>query len=191
MKPHSKNTSSWITLYLISLLQSMLSAQTKHRNSEFGCFNEAGGHHIEYSKAARVGSTKLQQIIILQLIILTKTDPINDAYLSQYQLIIQLDYVPYAWTPAAVAAFEKYINEGKGGWIGFHHATLLGEFDGYKIWPWFSDFMGGIRYKNYIGDFASATVNVEDKNHPVMKGVPASFLVKKEEWYIYDKSSPA
>ena len=29
---------------------------------------------------------------------------------------------------------------------------------------------------------------MEDKKHPVMKGVPSSFLVKKEEWYIYDKS---
>ena len=48
--------------------------------------------------------------------------------------------------------------------------------------------MGGIHYKNYIADFAAATVKVEDKRHPVMKGVPASFPVQKEEWYIYDKS---
>jgi type 1 glutamine amidotransferase len=48
--------------------------------------------------------------------------------------------------------------------------------------------MGGIRYKNYIGDFAAATVKVENSKHPIMKGVPASFPVQKEEWYIYDKS---
>jgi len=54
----------------------------------------------------------------------------HDAFLSRYQLFIQLDYPPYAWTPTAVSAFQKYIEEGKGGWIGFHHATLLGEFDG-------------------------------------------------------------
>jgi len=34
-------------------------------------------------------------------------------------LFIQLDYPPYAWTPTAVSAFQKYIEEGKGGWIGF------------------------------------------------------------------------
>jgi type 1 glutamine amidotransferase len=134
------------------------------------------------------GSTQWPPKNISVLIILIKQIRINEAFLSKYQLIIQLDYVPYAWKPEALAAFEKYIDEGKGGWVGFHHATLLGEFDGYKIWPWFSDFMGGIRYKNYIGDFAAATVKVENSKHPIMKGVPASFPVQKEEWYIYDKS---
>ena len=38
---------------------------------------------------------------------------------------------PYTWPKEAEDAFVKYIEEGRGGWIGFHHATLLGEFDGY------------------------------------------------------------
>ena len=46
------------------------------------------------------------------------------------------------WSDLSKAAFEKYIEEGRGGWIGFHHASLLGEFDGYQIWDWFSQFMG-------------------------------------------------
>jgi type 1 glutamine amidotransferase len=149
---------------------------------------EPGGHHIEYSKRAKIWLDSLASKSNFSVDYIDKTDSINETYLNQYQLIIQLDYVPYAWKTEAAAAFEKYIKEGKGGWIGFHHATLLGEFDGYKIWPWFSDFMGGIRYKNYIADFAAATVNVEQQKHPLMNGVPASFLVKKEEWYIYDKS---
>ena len=49
--------------------------------------------------------------------------------------------------------------------------------------------MGGIRYVNYIAGFAEATVHVELQNHPLMKGVPASFVIKKDEWYIYNKSS--
>ena len=53
------------------------------------------------------------------------TKPINDTFLSHYQLFIQLNYPPYNWTPTAVAAFQRYIEEGRGGWIGFHHATLL------------------------------------------------------------------
>src|SRR6202043_770617 len=68
------------------------------------------------------------------------TEKIDDAFLSRYQLFIQLDYPPYAWTPTAASAFEKCIEQGKEGWIGFHHATLLGEFDGYPMWRWFSDF---------------------------------------------------
>ncbi|KQS31322.1 ThuA domain-containing protein [Dyadobacter sp. Leaf189] len=149
---------------------------------------EPGGHHIEYSKRARIWLDSLASKNNFSVVYIDKTDPINEGYLSQFQLIIQLDYVPYAWKPEAAAAFEKYIQEGKGGWIGFHHATLLGEFDGYKMWPWFSGFMGGIRYKNYISTFAAATVQVEQRHHPIMKGVPVSFLVEKEEWYTYDKS---
>jgi type 1 glutamine amidotransferase len=149
---------------------------------------EPGGHHIAYSKRAKIWLDSLALKSNFTVDYIDNTNPINAAYLDQYQLIIQLDYVPYGWKPEAVMAFENYIKEGKGGWIGFHHATLLGEFDGYKIWPWFLDFMGGIRYKNYIADFAAATVKIEQPKHPVMQGVPASFLVEKEEWYTYDKS---
>jgi type 1 glutamine amidotransferase len=149
---------------------------------------ENGGHHIQYSKAARVWLDQLASEKNFVVDYIENTDKINDAFLSQYQLFILLDFPPYAWTPTAGAAFEKYIKEGKGGWIGFHHATLLGEFDGYPMWAWFSEFMGGIKYKNYIPTFASGKVIVEDKTHPVMKGVPQTFTVKTEEWYIYDKS---
>lgn len=117
------------------------------------------------------------------------TEHVNDEFLHNYQLFIQLDYPPYRWSNTAKAAFEKYIKDGKGkGWIGFHHASLLGEFDGYDMWPWFSTFLGGIRYKNYIAGFAKATVHVEAGQHPCFKGVPKSFEVSKEEWYTYDKS---
>ena len=113
---------------------------------------------------------------------------ITEAYLSQFSLVIQLDFPPYTWPKEAEDAFVKYIEEGHGGWIGFHHATLLGEFDGYPMWQWFSDFMGGVRFKNYIAPLTDGTLIVEDKQHPVMKDVPASFVVPDDEWYTYDKS---
>ena len=113
---------------------------------------------------------------------------ITEAYLSQFSLVIQLDFPPYTWPKEAEDAFVKCIEEGRGGWIGFHHATLLGEFDGYPMWQWFSDFMGGVRFKNYIAPLANGTLIVEDKQHPVMKDVPASFVVPDDEWYTYDKS---
>jgi uncharacterized protein len=149
---------------------------------------ENGGHHIEYSRAAKIWLDKLAADSNFSIDYIRNTDKINDEYLSHYQLFIQLDYPPYGWKPDAVSAFEKYIDEGKGGWIGFHHATLLGEFDGFSMWDWFHDFMGGIHWKNYIATFVQAQVNVEDKQHPVMRGVPLSFIVKKEEFYTYDKS---
>ncbi len=149
---------------------------------------EAGGIHRPFVDAAKVWLGRLAADRHFTVDYIENTDKINDEFLSHYQLFIQLNYPPYGWTPTAVAAFEKYIEQGRGGWIGFHHATLLGEFDGTKMWPWFSQFMGGIRFADYIPKFATATVIVEDAAHPAMKGVANPFVVEQEEWYKWDKS---
>jgi len=144
--------------------------------------------HRPFVEAAKVWLTAEARQNNFSVDYIENTDKIDDAFLARYQLFLQLDYPPYGWTPKAVAALTKYIEEGRGGWIGFHHATLLGEFDGYPMWPWFSRFMGGIRFTDYIPKFATATVVVEDRSHPVMKNVGASFVIENEEWYTYDKS---
>jgi len=149
---------------------------------------ENGGYHIEYSRQARTWLEQLAADSNFTIDYIQNTDKIDAEYLKNYQLFIQLDFPPYAWKDKAVDAFRQYIEQGRGGWIGFHHATLLGKFDGYPMWEWFSQFMGGITYKNYIATFVQGEVKVEDRQHPVMKGVPDSFLIKKEEWYTYDKS---
>ena len=111
----------------------------------------------------------------------------NQAFLARYQVFIQLNYPPYRWSDEAKAAFQDYIEQGKGGWVGLHHAALLGEFDGYPLWPWFSDFMGRIRFKSYIARRVAGTVVVEDAAHPSMKGIPSTFVVEEEEWYTFDQ----
>ena len=149
---------------------------------------ENGGHHLEYSTRAKVWLNQLAADSNFTIDYSTHADTMTEALLANYQLIIQLDYVPYGWKPETMTAFQNYIEQGRGGWVGFHHATLLGEFDGFPMWPWFSGFMGGIRWKDYIGRFAKATVHIEDPRHPVMEGIPDSFAVMKEEWYTYDRS---
>lgn len=148
---------------------------------------ENGGHHIQYSRRAKVWLDDLASKSNFAIDYINNTDPIDDEYLSHYQLFIQLDYAPYGWKDKAVTAFQNYIENGAGGWIGFHHASLLGEFDGYPMWDWFSKFMGGIRWKDYIATFARANVVVEDRKHPIMRGVPNKFPVMTEEWYTWDK----
>jgi type 1 glutamine amidotransferase len=149
---------------------------------------EAGGIHKPFVDAAKVWLAKEAAADGFSIDYIENTDAIDDAFLGKYQLFIQLNYPPYAWKPAAAAAFERYIDEGRGGWIGFHHATLLGEFDGYPMWPWFSKFMGGIRFTKYIPTFVSGRVKVEDQSHPSMKNVGSSFEINDEEWYTWDKS---
>lgn len=149
---------------------------------------ERGGGHEGFVAAALTWLTDFAAAHNFEFTEINDTRKIDDKFLSEYQLFLQLDFPPYMWSDLSKAAFEKYIEKGKVGWVGFHHATLLGEFDGYPMWQWFSDFMGGIRFKNYIAPTASGTVHVEDARHPVMKGVGASFTLHDDEWYTFDRN---
>ena len=171
-------------------LGSAIESPTQKPASKFNiiALAEANSIHRPFVDAAKIWLQKQAAENNLSIEYIENTDQIDDAFLSRFQLFIQLDYPPYGWTPRAVSAFTRYIEKGRGGWIGFHHATLLGEFDGYQMWPWFSQFMGGIRFRDYIPKFATATVVVEGHSHPVMANVPPSFVVEQEEWYTYDKS---
>lgn len=146
------------------------------------------GDHQTFVDAARMYLNKLAAENGFAVDYFIGTDRINEQSLARYQLFIQLNYPPYRWSPAAKKAFEDYITQGKGGWIGFHHAALLGEFDGYPLDPWFFQFLGGIRFTNYLPDFAKATVKIEDPSSPLAKGLPPSFVIDKEEWYTWSKS---
>jgi len=172
---------------LLTISVSSLHAQKKN-SSPFKVIvlAEKGGLHRPYVDAALAWLAGEGKAKNFTFDVFENAEKITDAFLSQYQLFIQLDYPPYMWSDSAKASFERYINEGRGGWIGFHHASLLGEFDGYAMWPWFHQFMGSIRFKNYIATFVSATAHVEDKKHPVMRNIPAKFFIEKEEFYTYD-----
>jgi type 1 glutamine amidotransferase len=152
---------------------------------------EAGGHHLAFTQAAKPWLKKCGEENGFEVDYVNDTTGITKAFLAKYRVVLQLDFVPYGWKPEAMAAFKAYIEEGQGGWVGLHHATLLGDFDGQPMWPWFSEFMGKIKYQNYIPTFASGTVRVEDKAHPCMKGLPETFAIAKEEWYTYDRSPRA
>ena len=175
-------------MFIPSVAPAQTASQAVKPRFQVVAIAEAGGIHKPFVDAAHIWLDKLAKEENFSVDYIENTDKINDDFLSYYKLFIQLNYPPYMWTPTALAAFKKYIEEGRGGWIGFHHATLLGEFDGYAMWPWFSDFMGGIRFKDYIAEFATAHVIVEDPQHPVMHGVPANFVIENEEWYVWDKS---
>ncbi|MBS1876885.1 MAG: ThuA domain-containing protein [Acidobacteria bacterium] len=147
-----------------------------------------GGGHQTFVDAAHRFLDRLAAENNFVVDYVSGTDRINETFLSQYQLFIQLNYPPYRWSPAAKQAFVDYITKGKGGWVGFHHAALLGEFDGYPMDPWFSQFLGEIRFTGYLPAFAKATVRIENRSHPLAKGLPSSFTIDREEWYTWSKS---
>ena len=189
--PGSKGASWFRSVCVLSmfLLASIPGfAQTPVPSFKVLALAEKGGIHKPFVDAAKVWLAQEAAADNFTVDYIEDTTKIDEAFLSHYQLFIQLNYPPYAWTPKAMDAFQQYIEKGRGGWIGFHHATLLGEFDGFPMWPWFSDFMGGIRFKNYISTFASGKVTVEDPSHPAMRNLPHFFEIENEEWYTYDKS---
>jgi len=170
------------------LLHGVVVAQTSPPRFRVIALAEHGGIHKPFVDAAKIWLGKLARENNLTVDYIEDTDKLDDAFLAKYDLFIQLNYPPYNWTDTAKAAFTKYIEQGEGGWIGFHHATLLGEFDGFQMWPWFHQFMGGVRFKNYIATFVTGTVTVEDKNHSAMKDILSPFAIENEEWYTYDMS---
>jgi type 1 glutamine amidotransferase len=177
----------FLALVLLSSFAGHLTAaQDKKVRFHVLALAEHGGIHKPFVDAAKVWLDQLSSENNFSVDYIEDTEKIDEAFLSHYNLFIQLNYPPYNWTDRAQKAFINYIEQGQGGWIGFHHATLLGEFDGFQMWPWFHQFMGGIRFKDYIASFATGTVTVEDKNHPVMKGVRSPFVIENEEWYTYD-----
>jgi len=149
---------------------------------------ERGGLHEGFTARGLKWLENNKERLNMQLTILNSAESIKKGEIETYQLVLQLNHPPYAWSKAAQQDMQKYIDQGTGGYIGFHHATLLGEFDGYKMWPWFSDFMGKIRYRNYIAETCDGTVQVEGREHPVMKGVPHTFVVREDEWYTYEQN---
>ena len=173
---------------LIAAIILSLSVLTSCAKTEVLVLTERGGQHGSFTDAGLAWLEKTGNEMGFQITEINSTSPITKEYLDRFDLIVQLDFPPYTWTDEAAKAFIEYIEKGKGGWIGFHHATLLGEFDGYPMWDWFSDFMGGIVYQNYNATLTDGEVYVEDASHPVMKGVEPRFLLQDEEWYTYDKS---
>lgn len=175
---------------ILSLLLLLNLATLKAQEAEFQALilTERGDQHEGFVTPALEWLNEFSKEQKMNYLVINHATDIDSMNLSDFDVIIQLNYPPYTWSEAGKQAFQAYIDEGQGGWVGLHHATLLGEFDGYPMWQWFSEFMGGIRFKNYIAEKATATVHIEDLAHPVFKGLPPSFDIPNDEWYIFDKN---
>ncbi len=173
---------------LFALATTASSAEAKPPRFRALVLAERGDQHEAFVQAAlewlKTTAAKEQ----FEFDVFERPEGFDQKFLAKYQVFLQLNYPPYRWSEEAKAAFVDYVKQGRGGWVGLHHATLLGEFDGFPMWTWFSDFMGGIRFKTYIAKRVSGTVVVEAKTHPCFKGLPPTFVIEEEEWYTYDKN---
>lgn len=184
---------SVIVLFLLLSVITAVGAKAKDGVRQVLAISEQNTPHQGFCDAARKWLDANSKDLSIKVTYVADLSRAKKGYLDQFDAILMLNYPPYSaphmWSKAAAADFERYIDEGRGGYVGFHHASLLGDiFGAGKMWQWFSDFMGGIRWTNYIAGMADATTCVEDKRHPVMLGVPDTFRIPKDEWYTYDRS---
>jgi len=150
-----------------------------------------GGHHVEYSARAK------KWLDNLALDSNFRVDLYHQHRQHQRHLPFPLSIncsvglCPLCLAPCCHGPLPTYIEKaGEAGSV-FHHASLLGEFDGYPMWQWFPTLCpGGIRWKDYIARFRRATCTLEDHTSPVSRnGVPRFlYYTKREEWYTYDRS---
>ncbi|MFZ0630887.1 MAG: ThuA domain-containing protein [Acidobacteriaceae bacterium] len=108
----------------------------------------------------------------------TDWDEMNTTVLKKYQVVLWLDDAPS--TAAQRTAFADYMEHG-GGWMGFH---IAGWMDSRATWPWFADFLGTVFTGNSWPPL-SATLTIDDLQHPAVKGLPASYVSPANEWYSW------
>ena len=72
--------------------------------------------------------------------------------------------------------------------MGFHFAGFAltpSEFN--QDWDWYhNEFLGSGSYVSNTWKPTSAILRVENKKHPAMKGLPATFKVNPNEWYRWE-----
>ena len=81
-------------------------------------------------------------------------------------------------------AFQAWL-EGGGGWLGIHAAGDSSHLE----WRWYRDNLIGADFTAHImgPQFQFADVTMENREHPVAAGVPATWQ-HEEEWYSWQES---
>ena len=115
----------------------------------------------------------------------------TDANLKQYALVMSCsptgtvfsnnpNVKDKATSTTAMAALQKFV-EGGGAFAGVHSAS---DFENSNGFPWFTNTLMGGYFVTHENDGTSGTVQVEAAyaNHPVMRGVPATWSTQ-DEWY--------
>jgi type 1 glutamine amidotransferase len=113
---------------------------------------------------------------------------ITDENLLDYKVVVQLHLAYFEMTQKEQMALQHFISRGKG-WVGIHAAGLTGtQFigKGTPYWDWYQKMFGDVTYSNHPA-LQTGTIKVEDREHPVMKNLPASFSFY-DEWYEFDKN---
>jgi type 1 glutamine amidotransferase len=106
-------------------------------------------------------------------------------HLARFDVVIFSNTTGDALSDAQDLAFAKWLEEG-GGWVGIHSA---GD-DSHWEWTWYQETLIGSPFTAHImgPQTQEARVVVENRDHPVTRGLPAEFQ-HSEEWYSWEASA--
>ena len=103
-------------------------------------------------------------------------DVFTDDGLADYEVVVFLNTTGDVLNPDQQAAFERFIQSGRG-YVGVHSAADT-EYD----WPWYGDLVGA--YFRSHPAIQSGTVRFEDRVHPATADLPERWTIE-DEWYDY------
>ena len=112
-----------ILIALLASGTSGTSAQSRGPSFRVIALAEKNSIHRPLVDAARIWLEKEEIADNFSIDYSENTEKIDADFLSRYQLFLQLDCPPYLWTEKAALAFQGYLEEGKGGCIGFEDET--------------------------------------------------------------------
>ena len=79
---------------------------------------ERGGLHEGFTATGLQWLDEQKERLNLELSVLETAAEIPQGEIGKYQLVLQLNHPPYAWSEAAQRDMEEYIDKGRGGFIG-------------------------------------------------------------------------
>lgn len=100
----------------------------------------------------------------------------SESGLAPYDVVLFLSTTGDVLDAGQQLAFESFIRSGRG-YVGVHAASDT-EYD----WPWYGGLVGA--YFRDHPDVQSASILVEDSDHPATAHLPASWT-RRDEWYAF------
>jgi uncharacterized protein len=140
--------------------------------------------HISYVAEANVWFPKMASKHRFLYSSTTDWSKLNTDTLATVDVVVFLDTRPE--DPDQRAAFRKYMESG-GAWMGFHFAAFaLSPSTFPQDWDWYhQDFLGSDEYRSNTWRPTSAVLKVENRKHPTVKQLPATFTSAPNEWYCW------
>jgi len=177
------NAHRWLIVFIFITINSTTFAQTK----VVGFFTaKADRAHISFVHEANKWFSKVAKENDFTYDSTNNWDNLNKEFLKKYDVVLFLDTRPES--DAQRKAFEEYM-EGGGASMGFHFAAFaLTPSDFPQNWDWYHNtFIGAGQYKSNTWRPTSAVLRIENKKHPVTKGIPETFKTQPCEWYRWEK----